>query len=87
MFILAIRFELHTSHPQALVTEEPGIPALPLLLLFHFRLIGVAYVTTVLVRHWAVLYQQMSQNQRNQMHLSAKIERKSYHVISYHIIS
>lgn len=50
--------------PQCLATPEPGLPALPLLLLLHLKHIGVGYVTTVLVRHWAVLYQQMGRSQQ-----------------------
>lgn len=49
--------------PQALVTREPGLPALPLLFIFHLQLICVTYATTVLVRHWAVLYQRIGKNQ------------------------
>lgn len=77
-------FFQYTRLAQALVTRDPSLPALPLLLLFHLRLICVAYVTTVLVRHWAVLHQQMGSNQRGQQpQLNVKIARASMCEIDY----
>lgn len=37
----------------------------------------MGYVTTVLVRHWAVLYQQMGKNQQTQGLLTERIARES----------
>eukprot|EP00752_Nemacystus_decipiens_P004326 g3951.t1 len=62
-------------HSVCLVSPQPGMPALPLLLLLHLRHICVGYVTTVLVRHWAVLYQRMGKNQHTQGPLTERVSR------------
>lgn len=60
---------------QALATRKPGMPALLALLFYHSRLMFVEFVTTVLVRHWALLHQQMGKNRPNEEHLNDKIAR------------
>ncbi|CAM9911097.1 unnamed protein product, partial [Pylaiella littoralis] len=62
------------THAVSLVSQEPLIAALPLLFVLHLRYICVGYVTTVLVRHWAMLYQQMGLPQTSQGQLTERWE-------------
>lgn len=70
---------------QSLASPEPGIPAVPLLLLLHARYICVGYATTILVRHWAVLYQQMGKNQQTEGQLTEGIAREFF-LSSYFVV-
>lgn len=56
------------------------MPALPILLLVNLRYICVIYVTTVLVRHWAGLYQKMGKNHQGhgQGQLTERIAREFF---------
>lgn len=74
--LYVLQFSSLDAATQCLASQQPALPGLAALLLLHTKYICAGYVTTVLVRHWAVLYQQMGQSQQNNGQLNERTARE-----------